>query len=187
MTSTNHLRILIANEHQDRLEKVSGVVLSLGHEVVAMSVDVGETKQMVGALRPDVGLVGLGNDTSHALSLIASIDQITPVVLLLKVASPAFVKEAARRSVFSYVINDDAQCLQSAIDITILRFNDYHNLQEAFERRAVIEQAKGVLMSRHHIDQEDAFGMLRSHSQRSGQKLIHVAEAIVSSYALLIK
>jgi response regulator NasT len=50
----------------------------------------------------------------------------------------------------------------------------------------VIEQAKGILMARHGIDQERAFDMLRSHSQHNGRKLGDVADAIVESHLLLL-
>jgi AmiR/NasT family two-component response regulator len=49
----------------------------------------------------------------------------------------------------------------------------------------VIEQAKGILMERHKIDEDQAFEMIRSQSQLTGRKVIDVAEAIVESYLLL--
>jgi AmiR/NasT family two-component response regulator len=42
--------------------------------------------------------------------------------------------------------------LQSAIDITLQRFAEYQSLQGAVGRRALIEQAKGILRARHAID-----------------------------------
>jgi hypothetical protein len=59
------------------------------------------------------------------------------------------------------------------------------NLQGAFGRRAAIEQAKGILMARHAIDQEKAFDILGQYSQRGNRKLIEVAEAIVQGHVLL--
>lgn len=50
----------------------------------------------------------------------------------------------------------------------------------------MIEQAKGILMALHAIDQQRAFEMLRSPSQRNGRKLIDVAEAVVESHLLLL-
>jgi response regulator NasT len=41
------------------------------------------------------------------------------------------------------------------------RFTEYHSLQGAFGRRAVIEQAKGILMSRQGLNADDAFELLR--------------------------
>ena len=92
------------------------------------------------------------------------------MIALLSARDPAYIHEAAKRGVFAYIVDADAEELQSAIDITLQRFAEYHNLQGAFGRRAVIEQAKGILMARHAIDQERAFEMLRSHSQRNGQQ-----------------
>jgi hypothetical protein len=41
-------------------------------------------------------------------------------------------------------------------------------------------------MARHAIGAEKAFAMLRDHSQRSGEKLIEVATAVVNSHLLLV-
>ncbi|HLY93979.1 MAG TPA: ANTAR domain-containing protein, partial [Gaiellaceae bacterium] len=132
-------------------------------------------------------LVGLGLSSDHALDLIGEIvhEASCPVIALLHARDPAYVKEAAKRGVFAYIVDTTPEELQSAIDITLQRFTEYHSLQGAFGRRAVIEQAKGILMARHSIDGDKAFEMLRTHSQRGGQKLAEVAAAIVDSHLLL--
>ena len=182
------LRVLIANERRDRLELLAQVVAGLGHEVIAREVDVKEVGPVTAREHPDVALVGLGLSSEHALELIAEIVHTSacPVIALLSARDPAYIHEAAKRGVFAYIVDADAEELQSAIDITLQRFAEYQNLQGAFGRRAVIEQAKGILMACHAIDQERAFEMLRSHSQRNGRKLIDVAEAVVESHLLLL-
>jgi len=87
--------------------------------------------------------------------------------------------------VFAYIIDTGPDELESAIDITLQRFAEYHSLRGAFGRRAAIEQAKGILMARHAIDADSAFGMLLDHSQHNGRKLADVAAAIVDSNLLL--
>jgi AmiR/NasT family two-component response regulator len=190
MTSVeiSHLRVLIANERRDRLELLAQVVAGLGHEVIAREIDVREVGAVTAREHPDVALVGLGLSSDHALELIAEIVHraACPVIALLTAKDPAYVREAARRGVFAYIVDGDAEELQSAIEITLQRFAEYHNLQGAFGRRAVIEQAKGILMARHAVDQTKAFEMLRSHSQRNGRKLTDVAAAIVESHLLLL-
>ena len=52
-------------------------------------------------------------------------------------------------------------------------------LQEALVSRAVIEQAKGILMAGTRCDAESAFEQLKRRSQRSNQKLRDVAAGIV--------
>jgi response regulator NasT len=108
------------------------------------------------------------------------------VVALLSAKDPAYVHEAAKRGVFAFIVDSTPEDLQSAIDITLQRFTEYHSLQGAFGRRATIAQAKGILMARHAINAERAFEMLRDHSQHNGHKLVDVAEAIVNSHLLLL-
>jgi len=182
------LRVLIANERRDRLELLARVVAGLGHEVIAREIDVREVGAVTAREHPDVALVGLGLSSEHALELIAEIvhESTCPVIALLSARDPAYIHEAAKRGVFAYIVDADAEELQSAIDITLQRFAEYHNLQGAFGRRALIEQAKGILMARHGVDGERAFVMLKSHSQRNGRKVADVAEAVVESHLLLL-
>jgi AmiR/NasT family two-component response regulator len=182
-----HLRVLIANERRDRLELLAQVVAGLGHEVIAREIYVKEVGAVTERERPDVALVGLGLSSEHALDLITEIvrEASCPVIALLSAKDPAYVREAAKRGVFAYIVDGDAAELQSAIDITLQRFAEYQNLQGAFGRRAMIEQAKGILMARHSVDADGAFDMLRNHSQHNGRKVVDVAQAIVDSYLLL--
>jgi AmiR/NasT family two-component response regulator len=183
-----HLRVLIANERRDRLELLAQVVAGLGHEVIAREIEVREVGAVTARERPDVALVGLGLSSDHALALIAKIvhESSCPVIALLSARDPAYVREAAKRGVFAYIVDTTPEELQSAIDITLQRFAEYHSLQGAFGRRALIEQAKGILMARHAIDADRAFEMLRDHSQHNGHKLATVAAAIVDSHLLLL-
>jgi GAF domain-containing protein len=55
------------------------------------------------------------------------------------------------------------------------------NMRLAMDSRAVIEQAKGVLMAQRHIDADQAFEVLRDASQRYNRKLRDLAAGIVAS------
>ena len=54
------------------------------------------------------------------------------------------------------------------------------NLERALDSRAVIDQAKGVLMARHGITPAAAFDLLSEQSQRSNRKLREIAEELVA-------
>jgi AmiR/NasT family two-component response regulator len=184
----HHLRVLIANEKRERLELLAQVIAGLGHEVIAREIYVKEVGAVTAREHPDVALVGLGLSSEHALELISEIvrEASCPVIALLSAKDPAYVHQAARRGVFAYIVDGDAEELQSAIEITLQRFAEYQSLQGAFGRRALIEQAKGILMARHSIDADHAFDMLRDHSQHNGRKLVDVAHAVVESHLLLL-
>ena len=183
----DHLRVLIANERRDRLALLAEVVAGLGHEVIASEVEVRDVGAVTAREQPDVALVGLGLSSEHALDLISEIvhEAACPVIALLIAANPLYVREAAKRGVFAYIVDSTPDELQSVIDITLQRFREYHNLQGAFARRALIEQAKGVLMARRGVEAEEAFELMRDQSQRTGEKLGQVAAAVLSSHRLL--
>jgi len=187
-TELQHLRVLIANERRDRLELLAQVVTGLGHDVIAREIYVKEVGPVTAREHPDVALVGLGSSSDHALELITEIvrEASCPVIAILHADDPAYVHEAAKRGVFAYIVDGTPEELQSAIDITLQRFSEYQTLQGAFGRRALIEQAKGILMARHSTTAERAFEMLRDHSQHNGRKLSDVAAAVVESHLLLL-
>src|SRR6058998_1027486 len=186
---TEHLRVLIANERKDRLALVAPIVAALGHEVIAREIDVENVGAVTERERPDVALVGLGESSDHALSLIEKIVQeaACPVIVLIHAAAPEFVKEASKRGIFAYITDADAEDWQSSIDIVLRRFTEYHDLEGAFGRRAITERAKGILMERHSVDEPVAFEMLREHARTTNRKLVDVASAVVDGHRLLPK
>lgn len=181
------LRVLIANEKPERLGIITDVLAGLGHVVVAAGIDIDDIGSATRSEHPDVALVALGESSGHALELIGKIvhEAACPVIALLHTSDPEFVNEAAKRGIFAHITDDDPVQLQSTLDIVLRRFAEYHNLEGAFARRAMIEQAKGILMATHSIDDQQAFDMLRAHSQQTGTRVLDLAEAVVHSHRLL--
>jgi hypothetical protein len=58
-------------------------------------------------------------------------------------------------------------------------------LPDLFEARAVIEQAKGLLMAVYRVTPEQAFGVLRWRSQETNSKLRSVAKQLIVEFATL--
>jgi AmiR/NasT family two-component response regulator len=147
----HRLQVLIANEQDDRLDTITAIVEALGHEIVGRGVDVGDVGPLSRSTGAEVALVGLGLDGEHALEQISAIvrEAACPVIALLDAKDSSYVHQAAQRGVFAYVVLDgDSGELQNALDITLRRFGEFHNLEGAFGRRAMIEQAKAILMER---------------------------------------
>jgi two-component system, response regulator / RNA-binding antiterminator len=184
---TDHLRVLIANERQDRLALVAPIVAGLGHEVLARQIDIEDVGAVTAHERPDVALVGLGESSAHALDMIDTIVRgaACPVIVLLHARDPAFIREASKRGVFAHISDADVEDWQSAIDIVLRRFAEYQDLEGAFGRRALTERAKGILMERHAIDEASAFEMLREQSRTENRKLVDLAAAVVDGHRLL--
>ncbi len=74
--------------------------------------------------------------------------------------------------------------LASQVAATLFRHRDLSDgLRDAMASRAVIEQAKGILMAQQHCGADAAFGLLVSASQRENRKLRDVAHSLVDRYS----
>ena len=180
------LRVLVANERQDRLADVAAVVAGLGHEVIAPQIEVSEVGLVTAREQPDVAFVGLGASSRHALELIEQIvhEAACPVVALLHEPDPEFLLEAAKRGIFAYITDGEPQEWQNSIEIVLRRFAEYRDLEGAFKRRATTERAKGILMERHQVGEERAFQMLRDHARSTRAVLVETAQSIVDGAQL---
>lgn len=176
-----NLRVLVADERKIYLDVIAKAVEGLGHDVIATEVETARVADDCEQHSPDVAIVALHDDTDHALELVAGITQqaVCPVMVLVEDANPEFVAEAAERGVFAHLDSADAEELRGAIDVAFKRYTEYERLRTAFDRRASIERAKGVLMERHSIDEEEAFKRLREEARDSRRKLMDVVEETV--------
>ena len=182
------LRVLVADGLGEHLDVVTTTVMGLGHEVIPRESSLAEVAQLTASERPDVALVIVSQGTARALEMIDGIvhEAACPVIAILHVQDRHFIMEASKRGIFAYVVDGgDPEELQSAIDVVLKRFAEYHNLEGAFGRRAITERAKGILMERHGIDEEEAFNLLRDHARQTQAKLVDIAEAVVAGHPLL--
>jgi AmiR/NasT family two-component response regulator len=147
-------RVLIAHERHAHVDLLADVIAGLGHDAVVRQLDAAAVGDAIAHEHPEVVLVGFGASSERALELVSAFVRSAscPVIALLADDDPDLIRETARRGVFACVARDDAAELEGAIDVAVQRFAEYHRLEEAFGRRAVIEQAKGILMERHAID-----------------------------------
>jgi AmiR/NasT family two-component response regulator len=106
------------------------------------------------------------------------------VIAILDVQDRDFIDRAARLRIFAHIAHQaDFEELANSIDITLQRSAEYHPLEGAFGRRAVTERAKGTLMERHGIDEQQAFQMLRDHARRTNGKVVD--QAVLAIHPLL--
>jgi AmiR/NasT family two-component response regulator len=185
----DHLRVLVADEREERRAVVALAVVALGHVVIAREIDLEDVAALTDRERPDVALVGLGESTEPAVGLIETIvrDAACPVIAVLHGRDPAFVREVSKRGVFDHISDIEVDGWQGSIDAVLRRFAQYNELAAAFGRRALTERAKGILMERHSIDDAAAYDLLRERSRIDNQELIDVVGAVVDGDRLRLK
>ena len=190
------LRILLADQDPGALRITAQQVRELGHTPTEIAVSVSEAAESIARDDPDLTIVVIYGDDEPALDLIEEIDAFSsgPVIALLDREDSQFVAQAAERGIFAYARQETADSIQSAIEIATRRWREQRELTEqverlenALERRAVIERAKGILMERHNLDDRAAFQRLREHARSTNRTVVDVAAAVAEGHALLPK
>ena len=190
------LRVFAADEDRAALEELSGVLDSLGHEVLAYAVGIREAAEKIASDEPDIAMVVLHDDDAHALDLIEEIVEYGsgPVIALLDREDPDLVARAADRGIAAYARPVSPETVQSAIEVAVRRHAEAEALSEkvsqletALARRGMIERAKGILMERHGIDERAAFELLREHARSQSRTVVTVAQSVADGHALLPK
>jgi response regulator NasT len=196
-TSERALRILLANEREEDLELLGHVLEDLGHDVTPFAVSVGEAIELIAREDPDLAFVVIDTDDEHALALISETVEFAsgPVLVSVREAKdPALIARAADMGISGYVDSWAAHDVQAAIEVALRRHREearlsekVEQLQTALERRTVIERAKGILMERHSIDDQEAFQRLREVARSGGRRVVDVSQAVLDGHALLPK
>jgi two-component system, response regulator PdtaR len=71
--------------------------------------------------------------------------------------------------------------LAPALDLAVARFAEMRQLRQTLEERKVIERAKGRLMDRLDLSEEDAFRRLRRAAMNSRRPMVEIARALLVS------
>jgi response regulator NasT len=194
ITEVQGLRVLAADEDEDALRGTAQILRELGHEVTEFAIGTAEVAEAIAREDPDVSVVVVHRDDEHALGLIDEIVSFStgPVVALLDQEDPGFIRDAADRGIHAYARPITPDAVQSALEVAIRRHAEQSKLTEAvgqlenaLERRAVIERAKGVLMERHSADERAAFELLRAKARSTNRSVVDLAKAVLDGHSLL--
>lgn len=183
------LRVLIADDESIRLLSLGSQLAALGHQVVAEATRGDEAVQLAAETKPDLAIMDIKMPVMDGIEAAERITQARPIPIILLTAynETQLVERAARANISAYLMKPVAEeDLHPAITLALTRFQEFESLRrevadlrEALEARKVVEKAKGILMRRLDLSEEEAFRRLQKQSQDTNRKLSEVAEAIV--------
>jgi response regulator NasT len=189
------LRILIADDESIRLMSLRKQLTALGHRVVAEASNGQEAIALAAATQPDLAIIDIKMPVTDGIEAAQEITHTRPIpiILLTAYSEAELVERAAQANISAYLMKPIAEeDLLPAITLALVRFRQFEalrrevsDLREALETRKVIEKAKGILMHRLSLTEDEAFRRLQKQSQTSNRKLAEVAEAIVMADRLL--
>ncbi len=102
-------------------------------------------------------------------------------------------ERAASAHVATYLVKPVSESdLLPAIALAFARFNEFQELhkevdtlRESLETRKLVERAKGILMRRLNLTEEEAFRRLQKRSQNENKKLGEIAQAIITADGMM--
>jgi len=117
----------------------------------------------------------------------------TPVIILTAHGHPNLIDQAVEDGVVSYLLKPITNpALNAAIEVAVARAREIQVLQEnvdhlkmTLRERKLIERAKGILMSRRHLNENEAFRLLQRQSQDRRIPMAKLAESIIQTDELL--
>lgn len=189
------LRILIADDESLRVMSLKGQLESLGHKVVAEASNGKEAVHLADELRPDLAILDIKMPLMDGIEAAERITQARPIpiILLTAYSETQLVERAAQANISAYLMKPvSEEDLLPAITLALARFKQFQtlrqevaDLREALEARKLIEKAKGILMRRLNLTEDEAFRRLQRQSQEGNRKLAQVAEAIIVADQML--
>jgi two-component system, response regulator PdtaR len=189
------LRILIADDESIRLLSLRKQLAALGHTVVAEASTGDEAVTLAASALPDLAILDIKMPVMDGIEAAEKITQARPIPIILLTAydEAQLVERAVEANISAYLMKPVAEeDLLPAITLALTRFRQFQalrqevaNLREALEARKTIERAKGILMRRLNLTEEEAFRRLQKQSQDSNRRLAQVAEAIVMADQML--
>ena len=188
-------RVLIAEDNTKTRLFLKNQIELLGYTVVGSAKDGEAAVEMAEKLNPTLVILDIkmpkkdGIEAAKEISAKAPV----PIILITGLSSDEMATKAIDAGVFSYLVKPiTKKHLEPAIKLALARYSEFdslkvevEDLKSAIETRKLVERAKGILMKRCNLSEEDAFKLLQAHSQKENRKMSEIAESIISASKLL--
>ena len=189
--SVGPVRILIAEDQTIIRLDLRELLEGAGFDVVAEARDGEEAVELARSASPDLALLDVKMPKLDGIDAARRIleERPIPIVMVTAYGEQELVSRAVEAGVFGYLVkpfreSDLLPAIQTAqarhAELVAVR-GEAESLAEALAARKAIERAKGLLMEREGLTEQDAFARLRKASQISGKPLKIVAEALIAT------
>jgi len=188
-------KVVIAEDNPTSRRCLKNQLESLGHDVIGVAKTGPEVVEMASALAPAFIVMDIAMPGMDGISAAKKITEkkSVPIIIVSGHSSDELTAGAVEAGVFAYLVKPITKKeLLPAIKLAFARFNEFKNLKdemeglsEALETRKLVERAKGILMKRCTVSEDEAFKLLQSYSQKENKKLKDIAEMIISASSII--
>jgi response regulator NasT len=166
-----------------------------GFTRVSLISDMQALARQLYAADPDVILIDLENPSRDVLEQMFQVSRAVrrPIAMFVDQSDSSMIQASVDAGVSAYIVDGlSKKRIRPILEMTISRFNAFATLQReldeaksALAERKVIDRAKGILMKRRQVGEDEAYAMLRQAAMNQNRKLIDVARSIVTAADLL--
>jgi len=185
------LKIAVADDELDMRDYFQKILPTLGHQVIAVAQTGRELVDLCAKTNPDLVITDIKMPDMDGIDAAAQIyhKAAIPVILVSAYNDPDFIRRAEADHIMAYLVKPIKQAdLEPAIGIAMHRFEQFQalrketsDLKQALEDRKVIEKAKGILMKKTGLNEQDAFRRLQKLASEKNHKLIELAQIILTA------
>ena len=189
------MRIAIIDTSSTRAAIISEGLRDAGLDDVVVIESAGRLVADLEAAAPEVVLINLENPSRDVLEEFFAVSRALarPIAMFVDQSDAESTNAAVDAGVSAYIVDGLArQRIKPVIDLAIRRFQAFarlqaelHEARSALADRAAIDRAKAILMKRRGLDEPAAYAALRAHAMRSNRRIAEVAEALITSDALM--
>lgn len=170
-------------------------LLESGYDIVAsLPADI-FLPERIAQIQPDMIIIDSESDARDVLEhiVIATRDEPRPIVLFTDDQTPSSMDAAIDAGVTAYIVDGlQAERVKPVLDVALKRFrreqkllDELSDTRRQLADRKLIERAKGVLMARNKLTEEEAYQRLRTMAMNKKLRLAEVAQRILDVEDLL--
>lgn len=183
----------VAEVERSRILRMA--LLEAGFNVVATLPGDRFLPERIAQIQPDMIVVDAESQGRDILEhvVMATRDERRPIVMFSDDEDTSHVRRAIAAGVSAYVASGvPSERIKPVIEVAMARFEQEEKLRRELadaknqlEERKVIDRAKGLLMTRQGLSEQEAYARLRKAAMDKGIKLSEVAQRLIDAADLL--
>ncbi len=185
-----------AEQEAERSRHLRIGLLEGGYNLIAVLPADSFLAQRIAQLQPDMIIVDAESDARDALEhvVVATQSDRRPIVMFTNDGDTTNVKHAVAAGVSAYIVAGLApERIRPILDVAMARFEyesalrrELADAKTELQERKVIDRAKGMLMQRQNLTEQEAYDKLRKAAMDKGLKLSEVAQRMLDVAELLV-
>ncbi len=182
-------RVIIADDETIQRMNLKDVLTKQGYLVVGEAGDGLSAVNLAREIRPDLVIMDIRMPEMDGISAAETLTQekIAPVLLLTAYSDMPLIERAKEAGVVNYIVKplQESQ-VAPAIEVALARYSEFRALEDKarsltdqLETRKIVERAKGLLMEKQGLTEQEAFRKIQKASMNNRKSMREVAEAIL--------